>query len=48
MDQLNSLKDDVLENEKVDEIKDQFQPFIDKYGDFFMAILRFVIYCISL
>ncbi len=48
MDQLDKLKDDVLDNEKVDEVKDQFQPFIDKYGDFFMRLLRLIIYFISL
>ncbi len=48
MDQLDKLNDDVLDNEKVDEVKDQFQPFIDKYGDFFMRLLRLIIYFISL
>lgn len=45
---LDKLKDDVLDNEKVDDVKDQFQPYIDKYGDFFLRLLRLIIYFISL
>ncbi len=48
MDQLDKLKDDVLESEEAGEAMDEFKSFADKYGDFFMAILRFVIYCLTL
>ena len=48
MEQLDQLKDNVLDSDQIDEVKDQFQPFIDKYVDFFMRLLRMIIFFISL
>ena len=48
MDQIKDLTGNVLDSEQANEIKDEFQPLIDKYGDFFLRILRLVIYFISL
>ena len=48
MDQLDNLKNNVLDSEEADKAKDQVSSIWEKYGDLFMGFLRFFIYFLSL